>query len=204
MPTAQNTILGLEKQVLWWHSTPERAESDSGTHFKNNLINTWAKEHGIEWFYHIPYHAPASGKTGLYKGLLKITLKAMGGGTFRNWDKHLAQATWVVDTRGSISWAGLAQSDLLRIAEEDKVPVVHERNTLGKTVWVVLALGKANRFVWLLSLKGLDVLGGWCWGMVKSNAYLKEIYFLMRIHDFEPYDVNCCIILTVFTKCLSG
>ncbi|GAB0207774.1 hypothetical protein GRJ2_003243100 [Grus japonensis] len=60
--TAQNTILGLEKQVLWRHGTPERIESDNGTHFQNNLIDTWAKEHGIEWVYHIPYHAPASGK----------------------------------------------------------------------------------------------------------------------------------------------
>ncbi|RMC20554.1 hypothetical protein DUI87_01405 [Hirundo rustica rustica] len=46
--TAQNTILGLEKQILWRHGTPERIESDNGTHFKNSLINTWAKEHGIE------------------------------------------------------------------------------------------------------------------------------------------------------------
>ncbi|KAK4811071.1 hypothetical protein QYF61_016357 [Mycteria americana] len=47
--TARNTILGLEKQVLWRHGTPERIESDNGTHFRNNLIDTWAKEHGIEW-----------------------------------------------------------------------------------------------------------------------------------------------------------
>ncbi|RMC20576.1 hypothetical protein DUI87_01427 [Hirundo rustica rustica] len=60
--TARNTILGLEKQVLWRHGTPERIESDNGTHFKNSLINTWAREHGIEWVYHIPYHAPAAGK----------------------------------------------------------------------------------------------------------------------------------------------
>ncbi|RMC20226.1 hypothetical protein DUI87_01072 [Hirundo rustica rustica] len=60
--TARNTILGLEKQVLWRHGTPERIESDNGTHFKNSLINTWAREHGIEWVYHIPYHAPAARK----------------------------------------------------------------------------------------------------------------------------------------------
>ncbi|RMC02446.1 hypothetical protein DUI87_20839 [Hirundo rustica rustica] len=60
--TARNTILGLEKQVLWRHGTPERIESDNGTHFKNGLINTWVREHGIEWIYHIPYHAPAAGK----------------------------------------------------------------------------------------------------------------------------------------------
>jgi len=39
---------GPEKQVLWRHGTPERIESDNGTHFHNSLIDTWAKEHGIE------------------------------------------------------------------------------------------------------------------------------------------------------------
>jgi len=92
--TAWNTILGLEKQVLWRHSTPERTESDNGTQFKNSLINNWANEHGIEWVYHIPYHAPASGKIERYNGLLKTTLKAVGDGNFKNWDKHLAQVTW--------------------------------------------------------------------------------------------------------------
>ncbi|KAK4818598.1 hypothetical protein QYF61_015460 [Mycteria americana] len=46
--TARNTTLGLEKQVLWRHGTLERIESDNGTHFQNNLIDTWAKEHGID------------------------------------------------------------------------------------------------------------------------------------------------------------
>ncbi|RMC22072.1 hypothetical protein DUI87_02944 [Hirundo rustica rustica] len=36
--TARNTILGLEKQVLWRHGTPERIESDNGTHFKVNSL----------------------------------------------------------------------------------------------------------------------------------------------------------------------
>ncbi|RMC11865.1 hypothetical protein DUI87_11991 [Hirundo rustica rustica] len=75
--TAQNTVLDLEKQILWRHGTPERIESDNGTHFKNSLINTWAREHGIEWVYHIPYHAPAAGKVEPCNGLLKTTLKAL-------------------------------------------------------------------------------------------------------------------------------
>ncbi|KAK4823595.1 hypothetical protein QYF61_003795, partial [Mycteria americana] len=40
---------GLDKQVIWRPGTPERTESDNGTHFQNNLIDAWAKEHGIEW-----------------------------------------------------------------------------------------------------------------------------------------------------------
>ncbi|RMB92390.1 hypothetical protein DUI87_31191 [Hirundo rustica rustica] len=134
--TARNTILGLEKQVLWRHGTPERIESDNGTHFKNSLINNWAREHGIEWVYHIPYHAPASGKIERYNGLLKTTLKALGGGSFKNWEQHLAKATWLVNTRGSTNRAGPAQSESLHTVDGEKVPVVHVRGLLGKTVWI--------------------------------------------------------------------
>lgn len=69
--STQNTILSLKKQVLWQHDTPERIETDNGTHYKNSLINTWAKDHGIEWIYHVPYHAPASVKIERYNGLQK-------------------------------------------------------------------------------------------------------------------------------------
>ncbi|RMC10223.1 hypothetical protein DUI87_13024 [Hirundo rustica rustica] len=134
--TARNTILGLEKQVLWRHGTPERIESDNGTHFKNSFINNWAREHGIEWVYHIPYHAPASGKIERYNGLLKTTLKALGGGSFKNWEQHLAKATWLVNTRGSTNRAGPAQSESLHTVDGEKVPVVHVRGLLGKTVWI--------------------------------------------------------------------
>ncbi|RMB89963.1 hypothetical protein DUI87_33662 [Hirundo rustica rustica] len=125
--TARNTILGLEKQVLWRHGTPERIESDNGTHFKNSLINTWAREHGIEWVYHIPYHAPAARKVERCNGLLKTTLKALGEGTLKNWENNLAKATWLVNTRGSTNRAGPAQSEPLRTRDGDKVPVVHMR-----------------------------------------------------------------------------
>ncbi|XP_029815793.1 uncharacterized protein LOC115307487 [Manacus vitellinus] len=134
--TARNTILGLEKQVLWRHGTPERIESDNGTHFKNGLVDTWAKEHGIEWVYHIPYHAPAAGKVERCNGLLKTTLKALCGETLKHWELHLAKATWLVNTRGSINRAGPAQSELLHTVDGDKVPVVHMRGMLGKTVWI--------------------------------------------------------------------
>uniref|UniRef100_A0A8C3ETQ1 ribonuclease H n=1 Tax=Corvus moneduloides TaxID=1196302 RepID=A0A8C3ETQ1_CORMO len=140
--TARNTILGLEKQVLWRHGTPDRIESDNGTHFKNSLINTWAREHGIEWIYHIPYHAPAAGKVERCNGLLKTTLKALGGGTFKNWEVNLAKATWIVNTRGSINRAGPAESEPLHTVDGDRVPAVHLRGILGKTVWINPTSGK--------------------------------------------------------------
>ncbi|KAF4798859.1 uncharacterized protein TURU_060059 [Turdus rufiventris] len=56
--TARNTILRLEKQVLWRHGTPERIESDNRTHFKTSLINPWAREHSIERV--LPYPLPCN------------------------------------------------------------------------------------------------------------------------------------------------
>ncbi|KAK4807126.1 hypothetical protein QYF61_018467 [Mycteria americana] len=79
-----------------------------------------------------------------YNGLLKTTLRAMGGGTFKHWDTHLAKATWLVNTRGSVHRVGPAQSKLLCTVEGDKVPEVHIKNMLGKTVWVTPASGKGK------------------------------------------------------------
>lgn len=70
------TILGPEKQV--WHGAPERTESENETNFQNNLIDMWAKEHGIGWEYHITYHVPTSRKMEWYNVLLETTLRAMG------------------------------------------------------------------------------------------------------------------------------
>ncbi|KAJ7398451.1 hypothetical protein BTVI_125481 [Pitangus sulphuratus] len=128
--TARNTILGLKKQVLWRHGTPERTESDNGTHFKNSLDTTWAKEYGIEWVYHISYHAAAAGKVEWCNGLLKTTLKALSGGTFKHWDQHIAKATWLVNTRGSVNRVGPAQSESFHTVDGDKVPVIHMRGSV--------------------------------------------------------------------------
>ncbi|GAB0207223.1 sorting nexin-2 [Grus japonensis] len=167
--TARNTILGLEKQVLWRHGTPERIESDNGTHFRNNLIDTWAKEHGIEWVYHIPYHAPASGKIERDNGLLKTALRAMGGGTLKHWDTHLAKATWLVNTRGSANRAGPAQSKLPHTVKGDKVPIVHMKNMLGKTVWVIPASGKGKPICGIAFAQG----PGCTWWVMRKDGQVR-------------------------------
>ncbi|KAK4807039.1 LOW QUALITY PROTEIN: hypothetical protein QYF61_018380 [Mycteria americana] len=131
--TAQNTILGLERQNLSRHGTPERIESDNGTNFQNNLINSWAKKHSIEWVYHILYHPQTSGKIERYNGLLKTMLRALGNGAWKHWDINLAEATWLVNTRGSDNRPGPAQTKPLYTVGGDKVPVVHIGKWLGKT-----------------------------------------------------------------------
>jgi len=63
----------------------------------------------------------------------------MGGGTFKHWEMHLAEATWLVNTRGAINCDGPSSS--LHTVKGDKVPVVHVKNMLGKVVWVFPASG---------------------------------------------------------------
>ena len=53
-------------------------------------------------------------------------------------------ATWLGNTRGSISRDGPAQSSFLHTVEGDKVPVVHVKSTLGKAIWVFPASGKGR------------------------------------------------------------
>ncbi|RMC17141.1 hypothetical protein DUI87_05718 [Hirundo rustica rustica] len=180
--TARNTILGLEKQVLWRHGTPEMIESDNGTHFKNSLINNWAREHGIEWVYHIPYHAPASGKVERYNGLLKTTLKALGGGSFENWEQHLAKATWLVNTRGSTNRAGPAQSESLHTVDGEKVPVVHVRGLLGKTVWINSASSTEDPIRGIVFAQG----PGCTWGKMVPIMKRTEQGTLPYSEKFQP------------------
>ena len=52
----------------------------------------------------------------------------MGGRTFKHWEKHLAEATWLVSAQGSISHNGPASS--LHTVKGDKVPVVPVKNML--------------------------------------------------------------------------
>lgn len=106
--TVCNTILGLKKQISWWHDTLEIIKVDNGTYFWNSLVDTCANEHGNERIYHIPSHAPAAGEAERCNGLLQTALKARVAGTCKNWDEHLVKATWLVNTGGSVNWAGPA------------------------------------------------------------------------------------------------
>ncbi|RMC09864.1 hypothetical protein DUI87_13651 [Hirundo rustica rustica] len=158
-PTEKERILrpDFSERETTTHGTSERIESDYGTHFKNSLIDTLAREYGIEWMYHIPYCAPASGKIERYNGLLKTTLKAMGGGTFKLWDLHLGKATWLVNTQGSTNQVDPAQSKPPHTVEGVKVSVVHMRHVLEKTVWISPASSKCKPIHGIVLLKDLGV-----------------------------------------------
>ena len=164
--TARNTILGLERQILWRHGTPERIESDNGTHFRNNVISSWAKKHGIEWVYHIPYHPQASGKIERYNGLLKTMLRALGNGAWKHWDTNLAEATWLINTRGSANRPGPAQTKPLHTVGGDKVPVVHMGKWLGKAVWIAPPMGKGKPISGIVFAQG----PGCTWWVMRKDG----------------------------------
>ncbi|KAK4808504.1 hypothetical protein QYF61_005821 [Mycteria americana] len=110
--TARNTILGLEKQVLWQHGTPERIESDNGTYFRNNLIDTWAKEHGIEQVYHIPlllFHVGGDEAATRSPRVIKRDLRALG----RLWWAVTPEGTEMPNLLMHGSVAGVIAMDLV-------------------------------------------------------------------------------------------
>ena len=132
-----NSCQLLPRQWIGDNTVPTKTPwSDNGTRFQNNLTDSWAKQHGIGWVYHIPCHAPASGKMERCNRLLKLALRVLSGGTLKHWDTHLAKAPWLVNTRVSTNRAGPAQ------AEGYTVSIVE--NILGKTAWVSPASGKGN------------------------------------------------------------
>jgi len=71
-------------------------------------------------------------------------LKTVSGGMFRHWGEHLAEATCLDNSQGSISQDSPAQSSPLHNVVEDKVPIVHAKNMLGKVVCVLLDSGKGK------------------------------------------------------------
>lgn len=66
----------------------------------------------------------------------------MSAGTFKHCNTHVAKAAWLVNTWGSASQTGPAQSKQLCAVEREKVIVVHVKSMLEKTDWVILELDK--------------------------------------------------------------
>ena len=93
----------------------------------------------------------------------------MGGGTFKHWDTHLAKATWLVNTRGSANRAGPAQSEPLRTVEGDRVPVLHEKSMMGKTVWVLPASGKGKPIRGIAFARG----PGYTWWVMREDGEIQ-------------------------------
>lgn len=67
----------------------------------------------------------------------------MSAGTFKHCNTHLAKAAWLVNTWGSASQTGPAQSKLLCAVEREKVSIYFNvKSMLEKTDWVISDLDK--------------------------------------------------------------
>jgi len=83
----------------------------------------------------------------------------------------LANATRSVNIRGSTNRAGPAQSKPFHAVEADKVPAVHLRNMLGRTIWVSPASGKGNPTHRTAFAQG----AGWTWWVMWTDRELRCI-----------------------------
>lgn len=91
------------KSKSYGDMTPQKELSQTMDSFSKQP-HRYLGQRVCHWFgSHIPCHAPASGEIKWYNGLLKTTLRVMGGGTFKCWNTHLAKAMWLANTRASAS-----------------------------------------------------------------------------------------------------
>ena len=65
--------------------------SNSGTEFKNNLMDQVLKQLGIEWIFSAPYHPQSNGKQEVFHKYLKPTLKKLCEKDPSNGDQYLNQ-----------------------------------------------------------------------------------------------------------------
>ena len=65
---------------------------DSGTEFKNCLMDQVLQQLGINRIFSVPYHPQSNGKLEVFHKYLKPTLKKLCEKDPSNWDKYLNQA----------------------------------------------------------------------------------------------------------------
>ena len=70
---------------------PRYILSDSGTEFKNNLMDQVLKQLGIESIFSAPYHPQSNGKLEIFHKYLKPTLKKLCEKDLSNCNQYLNQ-----------------------------------------------------------------------------------------------------------------
>ena len=73
------------------HMCPRYILSDNGTDFKNNLMDHFLKQLGIERIFLVPYHPQSNSKLDVFHKYLKPTLKKLCEKDPSNWDKYINQ-----------------------------------------------------------------------------------------------------------------
>lgn len=93
------TLEGLIRLILAY-GIPEEIQSNQRTHFIGQTVQQWAKDAGIQWTTHIPYHPQAAGLIKQYNGLLKEQIRKLTPtGTLKGLTKVLDQALLSLNTR---------------------------------------------------------------------------------------------------------
>ncbi|XP_043935349.1 uncharacterized protein LOC122808454 [Protopterus annectens] len=98
----QAVLRGLHKLCITY-GTPVEIQSDQGSHFTGAEVQEWARENGVRWVLHIPYHPQAASLIERYNGLLKEQIrKNTSDGTLRGWAKVLEQAIYAMNNSSTV------------------------------------------------------------------------------------------------------
>ena len=100
---------------------PRYILSDNGTEFKNNLIDEFLKQLGIERIFSAPYHPQSNGKLEVFHKYLKPTLKKLCEKDPSNWDQYLNQV--LTSYRVTPNLATAEMSFLLMYGRDPNLPL---------------------------------------------------------------------------------
>ena len=96
----QAATLQLLQKIVVAYGCPKQVQSDNGSHFTGSTVQQWAKDSGVYWLFHIPYHPQAAGLIERYNGLLKDQIRKLTPTrTLRGWDRVLTQAVMLLNFR---------------------------------------------------------------------------------------------------------
>ena len=87
--SADTIAATLINHYLLVHMCPRYILSDNGTEFKNNLMDQFLQQLGIDRIFSAPYHPQSNGKLEVFHKYLKPTLKKLCENDPANWDKYL-------------------------------------------------------------------------------------------------------------------
>ena len=71
------------------HMCPHFILSDSGTEFKNQLMDNVLQQPGIDCIFSAPYHPQSNGKLDVFYKYLKLALKKLCEKDTEIWDKYI-------------------------------------------------------------------------------------------------------------------
>jgi len=93
-------------------------------------------------------------------------MKALYGGTFKHWDKHLEEATWLVSTQESTNRDGPPQSSHVCTVEGDKL-----KNILGKASVDYPGFRQGKTCLW-----GCFCSGTWIYSVNNARKWEHSVY----------------------------